>query len=176
LSQPYTNPSDGHLRAKAAILQSRSGLPLDSTSTLSANPFGLRSTIRVSTDHFPATRCQPPAPRLSSTRPRSRSSELSSLRTAPASGTKEACLYSSLISLRSPQGSRPSDHRFRLTLTVEAHCSPPVTVQRPDSRSTVRDPIHQGWYLKVASTPAAAGASKAPTYPERGASNPNTRL
>src|ERR1700756_5768185 len=46
----------------------------------------------------------------------------------------------------------------------------------PGSRCTVRDPIHQGWYLKVASTPAAAGASKAPTYPERNASNPNTRL
>src|SRR6476620_6960819 len=53
---------------------------------------------------------------------------------------------------------------------------PPGTVPCPDSRSRVRDPIHQGWYLKVGSTPAAASASKPPTYPERGASSPNTRL
>src|SRR4029077_13210069 len=50
------------------------------------------------------------------------------------------------------------------------HCSP------PGSRREVRSPIHQGCYLKVGSTPAAAGASKPPTYPERNASNRNTKL
>ena len=50
------------------------------------------------------------------------------------------------------------------------HCSP------PGSRRGVRYPIHQGWYLKVGSTLAAASASKPPTYPERNAPNTNTRL
>src|ERR687890_168892 len=31
---------------------------------------------------------------------------------------------------------------------------PPGTVHRPDSRRGVRNPTHQGWYLKVGSTPA----------------------
>src|ERR671928_95056 len=71
--------------------------------------------------------------------------------------------------------SRRSEPSSRTALMGEQP-NPWDLLQRPDSRSTVRDPIHQGWYLKVASTPAAAGASKAPTYPERDASNPNTRL
>src|SRR3954463_4830219 len=50
------------------------------------------------------------------------------------------------------------------------HCSP------PGLRRGVRNAIHQGWYLKVGSTPAAAGASKPPTYPERNAPHSNTRL
>src|SRR3954466_12277688 len=53
---------------------------------------------------------------------------------------------------------------------------PPGTVHRPDIRRGVRNPIHQGWYLKVGSTQAAACASKPPTYPERDAPNPNTKL
>src|SRR5919112_1106607 len=53
---------------------------------------------------------------------------------------------------------------------------PPGTVHRPDSRRGVRSPDHQGWYLKVGSTAPEGTASKPPTYPERNASNTNTRL
>jgi hypothetical protein len=35
----------------------------------------------------------------------------------------------------------------------------------PGSRAAVRQQARQGWYFKVASTPAGAGASLAPTYP-----------
>src|SRR4029079_12356364 len=50
------------------------------------------------------------------------------------------------------------------------HCSP------PGLRRGVRSPIHQGWYLKVGSTSAAANASQPPTYPERNGPHSNTRL
>src|SRR5918999_1019801 len=46
----------------------------------------------------------------------------------------------------------------------------------PGSRAAVRQQARQGWYFKVASTPAGAGASLAPPYPTHGAPAASAKL
>jgi len=53
---------------------------------------------------------------------------------------------------------------------------PPCMVPDPDSRVSVRHQRTLGWYFKVASTPAGADASKAPTYPTQRTADASAKL